>query len=345
MSIAVFSFEHMHGVADRRERIAQLMGQCGDEFVLSTVRFLQRGFGVVARGDVRVCACRSYRLAVIVPLDDPSARQNPAPGAVLVPEPMLAFVEIDAAFQMIGQNGSHRFAIVGMNEFLPGADMGFEFTCVVTQHRGPVAAELGLAAGNMPVPDAELLGFERQRELAAAVAQRLLRLLEIVDVGIAAEPFDDLPRRVAHRHGEGAKPAIGPVVAMYPKFGVELQASRGGGAPRVNHPLAVFGVHLLQPAVAELLRLAPARVAHPLGADIIAGAIRLTRPDELWKQFRNLAETALALSQGVLGRLPIRDVQIHSQRIRRFRRSRRELARPERGSSAIPHRGGGGGVC
>src|SRR5580658_6681537 len=47
--VAVGVTHDLHGAADRRKRIAQLVGQCREEFVLAALLRVQLGLGALAR--------------------------------------------------------------------------------------------------------------------------------------------------------------------------------------------------------------------------------------------------------------------------------------------------------
>jgi len=85
-----------------------------------------------------------------------------------VTQAVLAFVEIRATLQMVRQSGGDLLLFVGMNQAFPGSDIGFNLAEIVAEHRCPMAAELDSAAGHAPVPESQLAGFQRQRELLLA---------------------------------------------------------------------------------------------------------------------------------------------------------------------------------
>ena len=111
-----FPFEHIHGIADRSERVAQFMRQGGEELVLAAVGFLQRGFGLMARRHVGMRPDRAKRPSFGISLNHLSTGENPAPGAVLALQTVFAFVEIGATLKMIRQYGCDGLFLVRMNE-------------------------------------------------------------------------------------------------------------------------------------------------------------------------------------------------------------------------------------
>jgi hypothetical protein len=83
-----------------------------------------------------------------------------------------------------------------------------------------------------------------------ACAHLLFGLLDIVDVRVAAEPFDDPARLVAERHGQSPEPPVGPIVAAEAELGLKVSAPGHSSSPLREDALALGGMELPQPAVA-----------------------------------------------------------------------------------------------
>ena len=60
--------------------------------------------------------------------------------------------------------------------------------------------------------------LEHPAEARLALGQRLLGALEILDVGVAAEPFADAAGGVAQGNGERAEPSVRSVVTLDAEF-------------------------------------------------------------------------------------------------------------------------------
>src|SRR6185295_14258823 len=112
-----------------------------------------------------------------------------------------------------------------------------------------------------------------------AAPERLLGLPEVRDVGTRPEPFDDVPSAVPDRHSACLEPTVLAVAASDAVFHVVRVAPFHGLQPEAPRRLAVLRVQRLQPAPAEQLGLASAGVLAPLGAEIVAGAVRFRGPD------------------------------------------------------------------
>src|SRR5262249_21755278 len=102
----------------------------------------------------------------------------------------------------------------------------------------------------------------------------LLRLPQVGNVGAGAEPFDDVPIAVADRHPARLEPAVDAIPPANPVFHVVRAAARDRIQPESPRRLAVVWMQGFQPAPAEQVALRDAGVLRPLGAEVIARAVR-----------------------------------------------------------------------
>jgi hypothetical protein len=89
--VRLHALQQLGGGADRRDRVAQLVRQHGQELVLAAVRFAQLFFRHLALGDVAGRADPFAHLALGVH-DGHRARQGPAVAAVDAAHPVLELV-------------------------------------------------------------------------------------------------------------------------------------------------------------------------------------------------------------------------------------------------------------
>ncbi len=180
-----------------------------------------------------------------------------------------------------------------------------------------------LASQAVHVQDAALL-VEQEEPIGGVVhenaeplfagAQRLLGLPEVGDVGACPKPLDDVAAAVADRHATRLEPAVFTVVPADTVFNVVGVTPRHGLQPELPRRLAVVGVQGLQPAPAEQVRLRDAGVLRPLGAEVVAGAVRRRGPDELRQRLGQAPPALFTLAQRFLGALELRDVAGDAER-------------------------------
>ena len=134
------------------------------------------------------------------------------------------------------------------------------------------------------------------------------RPLQVFHVGVAPVPPRDLASGIPGGGGSRGEPAVPPILGPETQRGVKRGAAPHRAPPLLAHPLAVVGVHLLQPAVPQLLHLRDPGVVHPALAQVVAGSVRPAAPDEGRQEIDHLAELARLLSQRALQQLVGGDV-------------------------------------
>ena len=167
------------GVADRGERIAELVGQHRQELVLAAIGLAESFGRFLAIGDVdghARHARRPVRFADLKPGDslDPAGLAVGADDAELVAE-----LGRDSCVEDLPALLDDAFSILGMEK------RGPDFVDRVGRHRvdavdGPHSvAPPDVAAGGVPIPDADAAGRLREPEPAFAVAKSRVRLRKL----------------------------------------------------------------------------------------------------------------------------------------------------------------------
>ncbi len=146
--------------------------------------------------------------------------------------------------------------------------------------------------------------YHRLRKVAL-VLHRLAQLVVALDVRGRAHPLDQPARLVAQRQHAQVEPAHQAVVPAQPRLRVEGLAAPERRPDARHQLLAILRRHLLQPAVAELLRLGPPGVVEPAPAQVVAAPVRSPGPHELGQKLRHAAETLLARAQLALRLQPL----------------------------------------
>src|SRR5262245_11542341 len=116
-----------------------------------------------------------------------------------------------------------------------------------------------------------------------AFEQRPLGLLLIINVGVGAEPLDDLAARILERYGSRLEPAVHSVNSANAVLDIERLAGRHSPIPVRKQRLTIVRVNLPQPVEAELLRFGDAGVSDKLRVDVITSSVGATGPDKLWQ--------------------------------------------------------------
>jgi len=127
-------------------------------------------------GDVHVHAEHAEGFSAGRVCDDLATREYPAPVAGFCAEPVLYFVEGDAAVEMVAQYALDRVLVVGMNVPFPRLGGILDFGGVVTEHYAPWSNAHDIARGEIPVPESHFRTFE-------AEAQALLGFAELPGAG------------------------------------------------------------------------------------------------------------------------------------------------------------------
>ncbi len=214
----------LHRVADRCERVAQLVRERGEELVLAQVGIVQRGLGVLAQRDVRDDAQEAQPGR----LGHAGARRD-VRTAVDV-DPVLAAVgpdraglegEVGARVERLRDERPHALAVVRMQvrEQRLQAPVG----------RGPVVAEAAVEQLGMPafagrhvdLPFAHVRRGQRELEARLALAQRGVDQFLLGDVGRDREHRFDLAVLGELRDQAGGER---PGVAALPRV-VELEGA------------------------------------------------------------------------------------------------------------------------
>jgi len=98
-------------------------------------------------------------------------------------------------------------------------------------------------------------GIDDPSQLLCVVPESLLRLLQVVNVGLRAIPGDDMAQRIAPRLSAEEDPAIGAVDASQASFDFTRLSSREAYTPRVRDAPDVCGMHDdVPPPAVRLLR-------------------------------------------------------------------------------------------
>src|SRR5580704_1469485 len=118
-------------------------------------------------------------------------------------------------------------------------------------------------------------------KLLLSVASRFLRIICVGDISAGPEPIDNATLAVTDRHAARLEPAINSVVppnAVFHIVGVSLCYRTRPNLPRT---MPIIGMENIHPAPTEQLTLGDPGVLRPLGAKIVARAVRRGRPDKL----------------------------------------------------------------
>ena len=140
------------------------VGQAGDDLLREDMGFMQCRVGAFSCADVHVGSDHADRLAAFVALHHFAPCQDPTPFTSLVPQPVFEFIEGRIALQVRGECGLDLGQIVRMNQPAPAFESGFDLTQLVAEHRAPALVEDNVAAGQLPVPQAEIGPSQRQLE-------------------------------------------------------------------------------------------------------------------------------------------------------------------------------------
>ena len=148
-------------------------------------------------------------------------------------------------------------------------------------------------------------------QISLDLAQRLLRPLVIVNVGAGAEPLDDVPLRIAHRHPAPQVPAVRAVFRpLEAVFRLVIRAGAERCRPARRRTLYVVGVQDGQPAPGPRLIEVHPCVVVPALVVIIWAAVHAGRPDDLRHGVGHEPEARLALTHGGLGPLLLGDILV-----------------------------------
>ena len=146
------------------------------------------------------------------------------------------------------------------------------------------------------------------------VLKGLLRPLPIGDVSARSEPFHNRPVAVPDRRSARLKPAVSPVAPANTVFHVIRLSPRYRFRPELPGRLTVIRMQRFHPAPAEQVALPDAGIVCPLGAEVVAPAIRAGAPHQLRQCFGKASPALLVLPQRLL-RPPSRSCEpAHDQR-------------------------------
>src|SRR4029079_19089466 len=121
-------------------------------------------------------------------------------------------------------------------------------------------AAVAKAAGEVDLDAAHLADLLDAGELRLTVTQGGCGADLVVDVGVGADPTDDLARSVADRHGAGQMPAIDAVSAPQAELLFVDAALSQRLLPGRNRALEVLGLDHLAPTVPQKIVWPGARV-------------------------------------------------------------------------------------
>lgn len=238
----------MHAVMDRRQRIAQLMGEHRNELLLPAgglgrlgLAFARRVFGALARGghaplDLAQRLLRHFAGVDIDVDDDPFAdrafivEKGRSMGAG--PSPSVALLQ--AKLRLInhaGRDGLPPFffgfvPIIGMDRIQPGEPLAFSIR--MPGKFAPGRMILGRQAFRVGFPDRLRRASDERPKPLFAVAQRLLRRPALLNVHQRADIAVEMAIFLDMRRGDGEHPAIDAVEAAQATFeAIGLAALKG----------------------------------------------------------------------------------------------------------------------
>ncbi len=151
-------------------------------------------------------------------------------------------------------------------------------------------------------------GTVEQAQAIELHSHSLFSALAVVDVGVGTEPADDGARRIAERHAAGFEPPVHAVVTPDPGLDVVRDPSLQRYLPVTADSLPILGVNDVHPTQPQIGLLGLACVPRPLGAHILAPAVRSEGPHEIRQGLDERRHALLARAQLRFGRLAIRDV-------------------------------------
>ena len=246
--------QQLRGVADRRERIAQLVREHREELVLALIHFLQRFFGLTARGDI-----------------EPDADDVTMPGVLhetgLAVDPAHAARGMPVAiFDLAVAAGAHSSSIAQTMGRSFGSMFRFHSSCSTgfvspeAEHFATLGGEVRAARFRIPVPRADLrhalsepqaLFAHRDTPVGARLLQRRPH-----DVGqrFAPAPLRLRSIRAASRSPPTAAQPVRHPRAMAWKEWRPRPAARTSLHMRVLRALASRVVYYCRPAGAALGR-------------------------------------------------------------------------------------------
>ena len=151
-------------------------------------------------------------------------------------------------------------------------------------------------------------GVGHRSEPLLALAQRLLGLFDLFDIGASAEPFLNLAVRTAYGRAVDQPPAIDAIGAPQTAFQQVGFVVLRRTLPGIPGALLVIGVEGSDPAMAVTFIQRQPGVIHPLLIEIDVPTIGPGGPNDLRHGLREGAKLLLALAQGLLGPLLLGDV-------------------------------------
>src|SRR5262249_5651859 len=166
---------------------------------------------------------------------------------------------------------------------------------------------------DVPTEGARTRGRQGRPQPLPAFPYFRLQPLLVVDVRAGPEPLDGPVGLIPKGQAARLEPAALPVAAADAVFHVVGAAPRHGLQPGVPRRFAVVRVQRLQPPPAEQLALGHAGVLRPLGAEVVARAVRGRGPDELRERLGQAPPAVLARAQRLLGALMLGDVAVGLQ--------------------------------
>ena len=157
-----------------------------------------------------------------------------------------------------------------------------------------------LAEPPHPVSVGRPFGDTRLQRLVEG-AQRRFRVAPLCDVGIGADPADDLAFVVAHRHGPRQEPAIDAIGAPKPEFDLVRRSAGDRFAPGLSCKGQVFRMDDRCPSLAVQRSGLRAGIFINAAVEPVQLPVRLACPGVIRYRLRQGAKLSLALAQQFFG--------------------------------------------
>ncbi|KAF1858502.1 hypothetical protein Lal_00015019 [Lupinus albus] len=327
--------QHVGRAGDRRQRIAQLVRQHGEEFVLAPVGQLQGFFRALAFRDVDGDDVHDGAAAVRAEAEaaahvDP--REAAVVGAADARRGAVFAARADGLFDRVAQ----RPAVVRMDELLQLGDVA----PVLAEHAVQVGREADVAGVRIALPHGHARGDEALLQAFLAVAYGPFGPFQRGDVGAGAEPLDDLAGVVAQRRHRREEAAVAAVRAAQREGHLRHVAAGEGFLPAPHHLRQDLGIVVPVPFVGAGAARRAAGELVPAVVEPHDVAVRAGNPHELRDVVRELQE--LAALRFHAGALFVQAVEHAVQRARQADDFARAFQRGALGADVVAQAGGKG---